>query len=146
MIISSWVNQETEKETDLESVKQIRRTVFVEEYKLSESYLTPDIDAHILLIKDGKTPVATGRILPFRSGFLLGQIAVLSEHRGQHFGDFVVRLLIRKTIELGASTQFVYAQPQATGFYEKLGFVFVDETLENSKLMKRVGDIKGNCI
>jgi len=147
MIRTSWISGNG----DLKDAHHIRRKVFIEEQRVSEAEEMDDTDsqAEHLVVYDGNEPVATGRILLEADKFYLGRIAVLKEHRGQKYGDFVVRLLIRKAFELGGHTQYLRAQTNAKGFYEKLGFQVYGEEFEEAGIphvhMKRQGDILGKC-
>lgn len=144
MITADWLTAGD----DLSEVIKIRRRVFLDELGLDEEFLTPDDSALILLVRDAGTPVATGRITPFENNWLLGQIAVLPEQRGRAYGDFLIRILIRRAYELGAYEQYVNARPQAVGFYKRLGFCVTGETANvypGWVVMKHTGDVMGNC-
>ena len=147
MIMSEWFSGDN----NLNDIHMIRRKVFIEEQGVSESDEMDgtDINAIHLLIRDGKTPVATGRILIENGIFMLGRVAVLTEHRGKKYGDFVMRMLIRKAYELGGIEQHVHSQTHARGFYEKLGFTAVTEEYMEAGIphvgMVRYGDIEGGC-
>jgi len=136
---------------DLGDASAVRRVVFIDEQNVSEEEEWDGTDAaaiHLVAYEGGK-PVATGRILIDGDEFLLGRIAVLKEYRKQGFGDFIMRLLIRRAFELGGTRQVIHAQLQAKGFYEKLGFVpFGEEFMEANiphTMMAREGDIEGPC-
>ena len=145
MITGEWFTGDS----NLNEVHAIRRTVFIEEQGVSEEDEMDgtDTDAIHLLVRDGKYPVATGRILIDGGTFTLGRIAVLKKRRGEGYGDFVVRMLIRKAYELGGQEQHLHSQVHAKGFYEKLGFsVVTDEYVEAGIPhvgMIRRGDIDG---
>lgn len=143
MVNTEWLTTED----GLTEVMEIRRRVFLDECGLDTDYLTPDDGASILLVREGDTPVATGRIMPLGGSQLLGQVAVLPEYRGHAYGDFLVRLLIRRAYELGAYEQYVDARPQAAGFYRKLGFSATGERAGTREAirMKHTGDVTGYC-
>ncbi len=130
----------------------IRREVFVVEQQIDKDieFNGSDRDAIILVLYEEAMPVATGRLLKQEDGYyVLGRIAVLKAHRGKKYGDFVVRLLIRKAFELGSQKQYVHAQIQVEEFYKKLGFVsFGEEYMEAGiphVTMVHEGDISGAC-
>jgi len=110
---------------DISHALMIRRKVFIEEMREPENVEMDGLDEasmHIVLYDDG-IPVASGRVLWDDGQFRLGHIAVLPAYRGQKFGDFIVRLMIRKAYESGGQSQLVEARANAVGFYERLGFV-----------------------
>ena len=43
-------------------------------------------------------------------------------YRGQHIGEFLMKIMINEAFERGGLQGVVHAQVQAQGFYEKLGF------------------------
>lgn len=83
-----------------------------------------DVDSfaeHVVIYEDNE-PVATGRIFEKDDKFFLGRIAVLKEHRGKHFGEIVVKMLVNRGLNKGAEEIFIHAQALVKEFYEKLGF------------------------
>jgi len=147
MIRTKW----TTGAADLGDAHAIRRAVFIEEQGTPEAVELDDSDAgaiHLVAYNGGQA-VATGRIIIDGEAYFLGRVAVLKECRGQGYGDFVMRLLIRRAFELGGMRQLIHAQIQAKGFYEKLGFAaFGDEFMEADIphiMMAREGDIAGPC-
>lgn len=108
---------------------QIRKAVFIEELKTDDIFLIDEVDemAHHLLVKDGKEPIATGRIIMDDQKTYIGRIAVLKSHRGQSIGDLIVKMLIDKAFRLGLEPVSVYSRISAIGFYESIGFKVASE-------------------
>ena len=105
--------------------RQIRETVFVEEqgYTLEEEFDEYDAVCPHLVLFEGETPVATGRLILLPDGTAkLGRIAVLKNHRGKHLGAKIVEALLEKAKLLGAKRAYVSAQCYAIPFYNKFGF------------------------
>lgn len=105
--------------------RQIRETVFVEEqgYTLEEEFDEYDAVCPHLVLFEGETPVATGRLILLPDGTAkLGRIAVLKSHRGKHLGAKIVEALLEKAKLLGAKRAYVSAQCYAIPFYNKFGF------------------------
>lgn len=103
----------------------VRKTVFVEEqgYTLEEEFDEYDKTCPHLVLFDGETPVATGRLVFLSDGTAkLGRIAVLKSYRGKHLGAEVVRALLEQAKEAGAVRAYVSAQSYAVPFYNKFGF------------------------
>jgi predicted GNAT family N-acyltransferase len=148
MIKTTWFNGLE----PLDDAFMIREKVFVEEQNVAyaEEFDGTDEASMHMVVYDEDTPVATGRILWDDGDFIIGRIAVLKEHRGQHYGDFLMRLLIRKAFECGAERQVIHAQVQARGFYEKLGFTQISEPYMEVDIphidMARDGDIECFCL
>jgi len=136
---------------DLTDIHMIRRAVFIKEQGVSEAEEMDgtDMEAIHLLVREDGAPVATGRIIVTDDKFYIGRVAVLKEHRGKKYGDFMMRLLIRKAYGMGGTTQHLHAQIQARGFYENLGFKAVSDEYMEADIphvdMERCGDIGGTC-
>ncbi len=104
--------------------RDIRTRVFVEEQGFCHEFDEIDQFADCLVLYDGETPVATGRLYPSREPgeYILGRIAVIKSHRGQNLGAQVISLLEERARELGARCACLSAQCRAQGFYEKQGY------------------------
>jgi len=151
MIHTKWAISPKNEEMP-EEIINIRKKVFIIEQGTPEDleFDGTDGDAAHLLIYENQTAVATGRIIfEEDGGCFLGRIAVIKEKRKEGYGDLVVRMLIRRAYMSGAEKQFVRAQVQAKGFYEKLGFKKIsDKFIYDGILhiiMERTGDITGEC-
>lgn len=123
---------------DLTECFKIRKEVFVEEQGIPEELEFDELDKvalHCLIFstdneqKEGnEKPVATGRLLLLENGtFKIGRIAVRKEERGKHYGDMLVKMLISKAFECGATKVILSAQVRAVKFYETIGFKTVGE-------------------
>lgn len=123
MISTSWVNG---KSDGFETVKSIRRAVFLEEQGLSDAFVQDEYDAvsaQLLAVDEDGTYAATGRLYPCEDGWRIGRIAVLCDHRGKRLGDLVIRMLCARALDTVPDADItVLAQPQAVPMYEKFGF------------------------
>lgn len=102
----------------------VRKAVFIEEqgYTLEEEFDEYDKTCPHLVLFDGETPVATGRLILLPDGTAkLGRIAVLKPHRGLHLGAQIVEALIKRAKSDGAKRAYVSAQSYAVPFYNKFG-------------------------
>ncbi len=148
MLEAKWINGYE----DLADAHMIRIKVFIDEQGISweDEMDDKDKDAMHLVLYDDKKPVATGRVLWNNGDFVIGRVAVLKEYRGKKYGDFIMRIMIRKAFECGGTKQFIHAQTAAIGFYEKLGFAaYGDEFMEDGiphVSMVREGDIFCFCL
>lgn len=108
-----------------EESKTVRRAVFIDEQGYTEEEEFDEIDLSVphLVLFDGETPVATGRLILSLDGTAkLGRIAVLKSYRGRHLGAEVVKELLSKAKESGAKRAYVSAQVYAVPFYNRFGF------------------------
>ncbi len=112
---------------DITEALALRREVFSEEQGFDAKLDHDEADdlAMHLIIYDGKTPVATGRVYHDGKTFRVGRCCVKKSARGQGVGDLLIKLLLLKVFEFGPSVVKISAQEHAVGFYEKYGF-YVD--------------------
>ncbi|MCL2572094.1 MAG: GNAT family N-acetyltransferase [Defluviitaleaceae bacterium] len=101
--------------------------------------------AHLVAYEDDK-PVGTGRILIFGDDYIIGRVAVLKSHRGQHLGVGIMQTLIDACCQMGGERQILHAQTHARGFYEKLGFTAYGEEFEEAGIphicMEHFGNVR----
>jgi len=118
----------------------VRKTVFIEEqgYTLEEEFDEYDKTCPHLVLFDGETPVATGRLILLSDGTAkLGRIAVLKSYRGKHLGAEVVRALLERAKTEGALRAYVSAQSYAVPFYNKFGFLEYGEEYLDGRIPHR---------
>lgn len=114
-----------ERTVDLETCRELRRQVFIEEQGVpeAEEWDGRDKDAiHLLASRDGR-PMGTARILLLGSTAKIGRVCVLPEARGTGLGV----ALLRAAMDVlrgcpGVTHATLGAQVQVIGFYERLGF------------------------
>ena len=131
---------------DLAEAFRIRQEVFVEEQKVHPSLERDALDAKSdhLVIYEGQEPIATGRLRKGKNGvYFFERIAVRRSYRGQHIGDFLMKIMINEAFERGGLQGVVHAQAQAQGFYEKNGYqafgsTYPDEHVPHISMKKKV--------
>lgn len=121
---------------DMEGAWAVRKSVFVEEQHVPLEEELDDLDhapttIH-LLATDEEGPCGTGRILLDGPGRVhLGRICVLERVRGTGLGRDVVleleKVAFEEYAEGGNLEIALSAQDVAQGFYQKLGYEYVDD-------------------
>lgn len=87
---------------------------------------------YIVLLHD-EYPVATGRFFTHAPGQVtIGRVVVLPEYRGKGLGARVMREAEQWARELGFEGADIDSRINAVGFYEKLGYTVVDDTVRKS--------------
>lgn len=118
---------------DISDALTIRDSVFVKELGCHEGHEFDALDKaalHLVLYADD-IAVGCARMVSQDGYFKFGHIAVLKEHRGKHYGDLIMRLLLFKAFDIGAKEARLDALPKARVFYERFGFVrCADDTLD----------------
>ena len=113
-----------------ESLRDIRRTVFIDEQRVpaDEEWDADDACAiHFLMSADGQA-VGTARLL---SDGHIGRVAIVQDWRGRGLGHALMLEVMRHARSAGLDVLKLSAQSHALGFYRRLGFVIdSDEYLE----------------
>lgn len=127
---------------DLTELKKIRNKVFCQELQMAPEIETDGQDdycMHVLAL-DGEQPVAVGRISFDGWDFVISKVAVLPEHRGKMYGDFIVRMLVDKAMMSNATQVQLDAFEDTVGFFETIGFQAREEAgmLGDKKLIHMV--------
>lgn len=122
----------------------IRTAVFVEEQGFQQEFDETDSHAWHVLVYDGGTAVATGRLYTEDGDcYLIGRVAVLPAYRGKQIGKLVVTALEEQAKKCDGSWISLSAQCRAAGFYEKLGYsrtedLHMDEFCPHITMVKRI--------
>ncbi|WP_379153315.1 GNAT family N-acetyltransferase [Paenibacillus sp. sgz5001063] len=115
-------------EEQLQMGLDIRKKVFVEEQKVPmeeevDEYDVVGDNAHHMLLVDEGIPVATGRLIYYKSGAAkMQRIAVLKAYRSKGYGRILLLALEELAREVGLETSILDAQCHAEDFYMKLGY------------------------
>ena len=101
--------------SDLSDVLPVREAVF------GLGYDDLDASSWNVLVYHDSVPVATGRIWWQDGAFWIGGLGVLEQHRRQHLGDLVLRLLLFKAQSHAAREVHLICPTCLTGFFSRLG-------------------------
>ena len=97
-------------------------------YREFDEYDTPE--AKYIVLTDDGFPVATCRFYQLEmNSAMIGRVVVLPECRGKELGRRVVSEAERWLSELGYSKVVIESRDVAVAFYQKLGYVVVDDTV-----------------
>lgn len=110
-------------DTLAEAAQPIRETVFVQEQKVPAELELDEFDAaslHAVARGPAGEAIGTGRLL---ADGHIGRMAVLAAWRGKGVGRALLETLMDEARQRGLSRLVLNAQTEATGFYERFGFV-----------------------
>ena len=112
-----------------EDAKSIRKKVFMEEQGFENEFDDIDNMCTHILIYDSANPVATCRFYynNERQSYVMGRIAVLKEFRGKNYGTELLKAAENEIIKKQGNSVELSAQVRVTDFYEKNGYVALDE-------------------
>jgi len=123
---------------DISDALSIRDSVFVKEHSVDkqDEFDTLDKSALHLVLYADKIAVGCARMVSQDGYFKFGHIAVLKEHRGKHYGDLIMRLLLFKAFDMGAKEARLDALPKASAFYQRFGFMRCADDVLNAGIAR----------
>jgi len=143
MVSTKWFKGAENSENYL----SIRKSVFCDELNMDCESISDIYDAfsfNVVLYEDDKA-VGTGRLV-FKDGkYLIDKICVLSEFRGNSFGELIIRMLVRKVATIGADKTHSVINKKYKKLFEKIGFKEISVDLSGDSLMIKEGDVGGHC-
>lgn len=90
-------------------------------------------ESKYIVLLDDTYPVAACRFYEIdKQSVLLGRVVVLPEYRGKHLGSKVIKEAEKWIAQLGYTEVFIDSRTVAVGFYEKLGYTILDDTVIQS--------------
>lgn len=90
-------------------------------------------ESKYIVLLDDTYPIATCRFYELdKQSVLLGRVVVLPEYRGKRLGSKAIREAEKWIAQLGYAEIFIDSRVEAVGFYEKLGYSIVDDTVIQS--------------
>jgi len=143
MISTKWV----QGKTNLIDVLKIREKVFCEELNKSDTLISDFYDefAFNAVIYEENISAGTGRLL-FKDGkYIIDMVCVDKEFRGNNYGDLIVRMLVRKAVDMGAENTYATVNENCRHLFENIGFEKITAYENGESLMMKVGDVGGHC-
>lgn len=143
MISTRWL-QGKEK---LNDILKIRKQVFCEEKNNNDFLLTDNYDdfAFNVLIIEDDVPAGCGRLLFKERKYFIDNVCVLKEYRGRHYGDLILRMLVRRAVDMGAEATWSLVDSNCKHLFEAVGFISKEECEQGKLLMSKIGDVGGEC-
>ena len=131
-----------------DDAKKIRDEVFVKEQHFQNEYDDIDNYAIHLVFYNNEIPIATCRFFQGenKDEYIVGRIAVLKEHRGNHYGEIILNTVEKLIKNDGGSIISLSAQIRVQAFYEKFGYKAVgekyfDEYYEHINMKKCIREV-----
>jgi len=111
---------------------EIRREVFEKELGLTRVQNEDGLDTLAVhgIVFDGQQPVASGRMIYLSGRYLMDRVCVLSDHRRQYKGDFLVRMMCDRAFNSGATEVWLALPCELLGLAKNIGFEDSGETQE----------------
>lgn len=122
---------------DKPKLEAIRRTVFIEEQKVTEREEWDGEDEysqHVLAETDSGNTIGTGRLMPNGQ---IGRVAVLPDWRGKQVGTALMQQLINTARKQALDSCFLHAQLSALDFYARLGFTVYGEEFMDANILHK---------
>ena len=143
MIATKWF----QGKDSLNDVLKIRNKIFIEEMNLGYNGISDIYDdfAFNVVLYDDDEAVGSGRLL-FKNGrYFIDNVGVLKEYRGNHYGDLIVRMLVRKAVNMGAENTSALVDNNCESLFRNIGFIKTEEYEDGKSLMMKTGDVGGHC-
>ena len=112
-----------------EEAKLIRTRVFMEEQGFQNEFdETDERSVHVVLLESAE-PIAACRFYysKTRQCYVIGRLAVLKEYRGRDLGSRLLMAAEKEIVSRNGDAAELSAQVRARGFYEKNGYVSLEE-------------------
>ena len=117
-------------------VKALRTEVFAGELGLEEVMDSIDEHATHILIYDGGTAIATGRLYSDNEEkFVIGSVCVKKDYRGKKLGKRVLSALEEDARKSGGSDVSARVPDTVQGFFEKAGYTAADTQPDNAQVV-----------
>lgn len=111
----------------IDEIQTLRNQCQEQQGLIQGLYLDFDDEAYHVIAYEGGMPIAVGRLINQMNMCYVDHIYVISEKRGQNFGDLVVKMLIDKAFRLGVKQVFVQSPQHTKRFFENIGFVNLED-------------------
>lgn len=143
MISTKWF----QGRDSLNIVLEIRKKVFCEELKIGQDLISDVYDdfAFNAVVFEDDVPAGTGRLLFKEGKYIIDMLCVLKEFRSNHYGDLIVRMLVRKAVNMGAENTYATVNGNCMYLFENIGFEKITTYENGESLMVKVGDVGGHC-
>lgn len=148
MISTKWFQND-----NLDDVLKIRTEVFINELNLDNSSIYDNYDSfgkNVLVYDNGKA-IGTGRLIFNDGKYIIDKLCVLKEHRNNSYGELIIRMLVRKAVDMGALKTYSFINkadiatiPEIQVILDKIGFV-VDSEENGNLIVVKHGDVGGHC-
>lgn len=147
MISTKWFQN-----NDLDDVLKIRTAVFVNELNFDTSLVHDEYDSFgkNVLVYDNGNAIGTGRLIFNDGKYLIDKLCVLKEYRNNSYGELIIRMLVRKAVNMGAEKTYSYINlsdnslSKIQAIFEKIGFI-IDSEVNGKLTMVKYGDVGGHC-
>lgn len=142
MISTKWV----QGRNNINEALEIRKKVFIEETKIKEN-ISDNFDdfAFNVVVYEDDVPVGTGRLL-FKDGrYFIDNVCVLKEFRGRYYADLIIRMLVRRAINMGAEKTYTDCSESLKMLFEQIGFETINTNEQGINFMMKIGDVSGHC-
>lgn len=147
MISTKWFQS-----NDLGDVLKIRTEVFVNELNLDNSSAYDDYDSFgkSVLVYENEKAIGTGRLIFNDGKYIIDKLCVLKEYRNNYYGELIIRMLVRKAVDMGAQKTYSFinkaymSSKSLKSIFGKIGFI-VDSEENGNLIMVKHGDVGGHC-
>ncbi len=141
MISTRWF----QGKNNIKDAVSLRQEIFAGELKLINYPVHDMYDefAFNVVIYDD-VPAGTGRLLFKEGRYHIDNVCVVKKFRGLHYGDLIVRMLVRRAVNMGADETYAEVGEDCVKLFKNIGFETVQSDCSKFLMVKR-GDVGGSC-
>lgn len=135
MITNRWV---TDKE-NLKEIIELRRKIF----RFGEDEYD-EFSFNLGIYEDDKDLVGIGRLAVIDNKFFVDYIGVKENYRNKKYGDFILRVLLKKAQDIGLKKIYIKCSSEFADYLKRLNFE-IEKELNGELLFYWKGDLPHGC-
>ena len=131
--------------SDLYDVLTVRQAVFQDKVLGQKD---DDFYGYHVVVYDSGKPASTGRLTVKDGIYEISGVGTVEEYRNHGYGDLVLRMLIRRSFDLGADQVVARVPENLMHYFLRLDFVYRGKVFQRERpfiLMSRHEDVVGVC-
>ena len=136
MITNKWFKGEE----NITEIIKLRRKFFGVEGK--DEY--DKFSFNLGIYENGEKLVGIGRLAVKEDKFFIDYIGVDERYRRKYYGDFILRVLIKKAFDLGLNKVYIESSREFLDYLKRLNFEF-EKDVNKKVLLSWKGDLPNGC-
>ena len=136
MITNKWFKGEE----NITEIIKLRRKIFGVEGK--DEY--DKFSFNLGIYENGEKLVGIGRLAVKEDKFFIDYIGVDERYRRKYYGDFILRVLIKKAFDLGLNKIYIESSREFGEYLKRLNFEF-EKDVNKKVLLSWKGDLPNGC-
>jgi len=136
MITNKWFK----RDEDLSEIINLRKDIFGVDGK----DVFDEFSFNLGIYENGEELVGIGRLSLKENNFFIDYVGVKENYRKKYYGDFILRILIKKASDMGLERVYIKCSSKFEGYLNRLNFELEKEKGEKSIFLWK-GDLPNGC-